>query len=288
MKPILIHCHIFYPELWAELKQCILNIAPYPFDLFVTMVKEHPDIKKDILKSFPKAHFEIVANRGYDIAPFIHILNKVDLDKYSYIVKLHTKRDVGPENLFRKMKGSLWRNNLLAPFKNHEIFEKYIRAFEENPEIGMQANYQVIVCHDIYDKKAKKALKKFLGKYHLPWLKYAFVGGTMFIVRARLFQPFKNLGLRLMDFPPPVVQQGAHLSQLAHVMERLFGYFVYYQNQIVLDSNVSIEDQKKFHSKIYLGHLIRPVIQFFWQKKVTKHGFLMVKILKIPVYRRKV
>ena len=25
MKPLLIHCHIYYPQLWAELKQCILN-----------------------------------------------------------------------------------------------------------------------------------------------------------------------------------------------------------------------------------------------------------------------
>ncbi len=94
IKPIFVHCHIYYPELWPELKTCIQNIHPYPFELFVTMVENHQRIINDILSSFPNAHIEIVENRGYDIGPFVYTLNKIVLDNYSYIIKLHTKRNI--------------------------------------------------------------------------------------------------------------------------------------------------------------------------------------------------
>ena len=99
MKPILVHLHLFYPEMWLELKTCINNIASYPFKLYVTMVNEHQDVINDIKMSFNYPHIEIVENRGYDIGPFINIINKTNLDDYSYIVKLHTKRDMIPGTL---------------------------------------------------------------------------------------------------------------------------------------------------------------------------------------------
>lgn len=93
-KPILVHVHIYYPEMWYELRQCIQNIVPHSFDLYVTMVEEHQDIITDIKDSFPSAKIKVVENRGYDIYPFIKILNNLDMDDYSYVIHLHTKRDM--------------------------------------------------------------------------------------------------------------------------------------------------------------------------------------------------
>lgn len=117
MKPILVHCHIFYPELWEELKSCIKNIAPNPFDLFVTMVEEHNDISKDIQNNFPKAHIDIVKNVGYDIFPFVSVLNKINLEDYSYVVKLHTKRPILLMNIWNLQKNILKKlmENFLFP-----------------------------------------------------------------------------------------------------------------------------------------------------------------------------
>lgn len=289
MKPILIHCHIFYSELWKELKQCILNVSPYPFELYVTMVEKHPNLERDIRKTFPKAHLEVVANRGYDIGPFVHILNKVNLDKYSYVIKLHTKRDMRRVDIgFRRMHSSIWRENLLQPFKSSELFKKYMDCFESNPQVGMQANYKLIVHHDIYDNEAQKAMKNWLKKHHLPKIKYAFVGGTMFIVQAHLFKFFQNLNIQLSDFPEPKMLKNYHESQLAHIMERLFGYCVYYQGYIVADSDVSFLKRHFYYALIVMYQLVQPTFNFFFQKKVTKSGRLTVKILKIPVYWRKV
>ena len=86
MKPILVHCHIYYPELWSELKSCIMNINPHPFQLYVTMVEKHQNIIKDIEKTFKDVHIDVVKNQGYDLGPFIYIINKLNLDDYSYIV----------------------------------------------------------------------------------------------------------------------------------------------------------------------------------------------------------
>ena len=94
MKPILVHCHIYYPEMWDELKVCIKNITPFPYDMFVTMVEEHSEIISDIKTTFSNAKIEIVENRGYDVGPFVHMINNVDLDQSSYVVKIHTKRDL--------------------------------------------------------------------------------------------------------------------------------------------------------------------------------------------------
>lgn len=288
MKPILIHCHIYYPELWAELKQCILNVSPYPFELFVTMVQKHPDIEKDVRKSFPKAKIEIVANRGYDIAPFIHTINKVNLDNYSYIIKLHTKRDMRRVDIgFRRMHSSIWRNNLLSLFRTHEGIERLVATFETNFEVGMQANYKLIIHRDIYDKVAQKAMKDWLKEHKLPQIKYAFVGGTMFMIRAKLFKSFQKLGIKISDFSEPKMLKNYHETQLAHVMERLFGYTVYHQGYIIQDNNASFIKKHIYYTLIVAYQIIQPIFRFFYQKKITRSGKLTVKILKIPVYRGK-
>ena len=132
MKPILVVGHIYYLHLWLELKKCIQNIEPYPFELYVTMTEKVPDVEKDIRQTFPKAVVEIVENRGYDIAPFLHVL-KINLDDYSYIVKLHTKRDLSKIENFRNVVSSDWRTKLLSPFSTKTIFEEYIKSFEKYP-----------------------------------------------------------------------------------------------------------------------------------------------------------
>ena len=40
MKPILTVVHIYYPELWPELKKCLTNITA-PYDLYVTTVEKN-------------------------------------------------------------------------------------------------------------------------------------------------------------------------------------------------------------------------------------------------------
>jgi len=285
MKPVLVVVHIYYSNLWSELRNYLANIT-VPYDLYVTTIKENEFLKKKILDFNPSAHFEIVENRGYDVGPFIHILNQVDLDKYSYLIKLHTKRDVPPSpKIFRGLIANKWREYCCAFLATKEKFNQYLNAFDKDPALGMQADYHIIVHHDFYDKIAQKKTKKWLKLRNCPRINYAFVAGTMFFVRAHLFKEIQDLHLSLADFDS--VKKGEHKTQLAHTFERLFGYFVYKQGYRLDDSLASLKVQKKYEKSIYLKKKLKMLAHLFYQQKITVSGYLLIKIFKIPVYRRK-
>ncbi len=285
MKPILVHAHIYYPHLWDELKACILNIYPYSFELFVTFVEAHPKIEADIRAAFPTAQILRVPNRGYDIGPFIEVLNRVNLADYSYVVKLHTKRDAPHStSLFRHLTGGKWRNALLSFIRTIDSFKAYVMAFEANPQLGMSASYQLIVRNDIWnDKRIKMQLWQFSAKKNLPQIPYSYVGGSMFIARADVFRGLQACNLSAADF----VETSGHETQFAHIVERLFGYFVAKQNLTVEDP-VGDPTGCLGRKILFREQFIRPVVRFFYQRKVTEAGKVMIKFLKIPVYHGKV
>lgn len=92
---ILIHAHIYYPEMWEELRRNIIVITQTAeCELYITLVKACPEIAEAAKKLPCPAHIILVENRGYDVGPFIHVLNQADLKQFTYVVKLHTKRDI--------------------------------------------------------------------------------------------------------------------------------------------------------------------------------------------------
>ena len=285
MKPILVVVHIYYSNLWPELQNYLENIT-VPYDLYVTTIKENDNLKEKILGFNPSAHFEIVENRGYDVGPFIHILNQVNLDKYSYLIKLHTKRDVPPSpKVFRGLIANKWRKYCCAFLASKEKFNQYLNAFIQDSTLGMQADYHVIVHRDFYDKIAQKKTKKWLKLRNCPQINYAFVAGTMFFAKADLFKEVQNLNLKLVDFD--FIKNEEHKTQLAHIFERLFGYFIYEQGYRLDDSLASLKVQKEYEKNIYLKKKLKILAHLFYQKKITVSGHLLIKIFKIPVYRRK-
>lgn len=277
MKPILIHCHIFYPELWDELKQCILNISPYPFELYVTMVEEHFLLTENIRKTFPKAHIEIVENRGYDIGPFIHILNKVDLNKYSYIIKLHTKRDmpVGAMLGVMNVSGKKWREYALSFLKTPDIFTKVIGTFEQNKKLGMHGNYHLIMDKETQDPESAQKAHKLLQKLGFKNDMETFVAGTMFMARSDLFKPVQKLRLKINDFEVPDKQHKK--TTFAHVMERFFGYIITAQSCQIQD----VETRHQYRGGIW--NYLRKWGLFFYRCKPDKKGDIKVRICRIPV-----
>lgn len=113
---ILVYVHIYYHDMWEELENYIKNlkkITYVSFDMIVTVVKDDPKLF-DAIKKF-KADTRIikVLNKGYDLGPFIEILNKIDINVYDYLIKLHTKRNISyyfELNHF-VLTGNRWRKN---------------------------------------------------------------------------------------------------------------------------------------------------------------------------------
>ena len=275
MKPILVHAHIFYSELWPELKSCIQNLADYPFELFVTMVVDNNELKADVLSAFPKAHIEVVENRGFDVGPFVHVLNQVDLDDYSYVVKLHTKRDMplGAHLKYFDMSGAKWRHYVLATLKSEKVVKNIISAFEKDKKLGMAADYHLIVNKERDDIQAQQEAIKILKQLGYENISYGYVAGTMFWCRAFLLSPLKRLGIDLSDFE----ESSAHckISTRAHVLERLLGCLVGAQSQKIADPITFIQ----FPGKIC--ETVRKMKRFFFQRKMDCAGKIKVKICGI-------
>lgn len=285
MKPILVVVHIYYPNLWPELQDYLKNIT-VPYNLYVTTIKENEKLKEQVFHFNPDAHFEIVENRGYDVGPFIHVLNQINLDEYSYLIKLHTKRDIPPSSvLFRGLVADKWRRYCCSFLASKEKFNQCLEAFNKDSTLGMQADYHVIVSRDYYDTIAAKKVKQWFKTNNYPIVRYSFVAGTMFFARVHLFKEIQDLHISLADFD--IVMGNKHETQLAHIFERLFGYFIYKNGYKLSDPMVPLKTAQKYERNLYLKHKLVMFFHFFYQKKITSSGHLLIKILKIPVYRRK-
>ena len=288
MKPIFVCVHLFYPEMWAELKKCVLNVANYPFELYVTMVKHDLDVEDDILQTFSppppsknikNVHIQIVENRGYDCGPFMEILNQVNLDRYSYVVKLHTKRDMrlGTHLGAFDVSGAKWRRYLLNFCATQENFEKTLQAFEQNPRLGMIGDYRLLSFSQEADIIAQQQALALLQKLNLATQSFTFVAGTMFICRAKLLKPLQKLKLKISDFETSSAK--VHEGQLAHALERLFCYVVTAQNFDIGDALKT----KFFYLEVFMQYFKK--ILFY--KKESLKGLIYYKLLGITVFKVK-
>ena len=103
----------------------------------------------------------------------------------------------------------------------------------KDPELGMTGCYKCLISKFFYDsfnrmggRECFLRLRRFMTGEGLPFTNFSFVAGSIFLCRSSVLRPIKNLHLQLMDFEisspsssyPPVVS-------LAHVMERMFGYY---------------------------------------------------------------
>ena len=272
MPDILIHAHVYYPELWDELADCIGNIDA-DFDLYVTTVGTNTVLNQKITSRFAGAKILACENKGFDIAPFFKVLDSVDLDSYRYLVKIHTKRNISQKiflngyNVF----GTKWRDSLLRPFKTRENWQK-TAAWLASCETGMVADGRVIVnklrCRDT---GACAYAKKMLEQFGLSYKNNTFVAGTMFAAKAALFKCLQNKA-GSFDFKDSI-REG---DLLPYACERLLGMIVSAQGKKIQALNDDM-------AKVRLHWLISAVLRFFFLKK-TSEKKTIVKICKIPVF----
>jgi lipopolysaccharide biosynthesis protein len=287
MKKILVHVHIYYVELWDEIKDCLRNIPPAPYDLYVTLVKSDAALESDILLFNPQTHIEIVENRGFDIGPFIHILSQVDLTVYDYVIKLHTKRNVKKDVVLGRsyglnVSGTLWRDYLLAFLKTKSSFTQCLHAFDENEKLGMCAYHFLIREKWLKDDRIFLAKNEQLLKEVNLELKspLSYVTGTMFIARAKLFLPLQKLNLQLADF------EGADrknpLSK-AHAIERFLGLMIGSQGYVIADG---FSDKKELNRMKWTIRY-RNFCKFLYRNEVTESNKKIIEILGVRLYSKK-
>lgn len=274
MKPILIHIHAFYPELLEELLQIPSHLKGIPYDIWIT----YPETKPEMATLLTEYEHAIpVPNRGYDIAPFLSVLSHVDLDAYSYVLKLHTKRNMPGDAYIRPNPYNYgfahWREYLLNVSKA-ENMRISLQALERDTKLGMIADYRLI--WNRVEKHHVANVKEYLDKAGLNYCGYCYVMGTMFLCRANLLKPLQALRLSPQDFLPP---DATHTENLAHTMERFIGASIVAQGYRIQDVFTPGHLQARWRY-----HLLR-IKNFLYYRKRKADGGSIIKICKIPVWR---
>lgn len=275
---VLAVAHVFYPELWPELADCIRTVGDC--DLAVTYVDEAS--VAEARRDFPRARFLLCENCGYDVWPFLKAVQSVDLAGYDLVVKLHTKRDVDlPRKVevgYTVLNGSRWRDHLLAFVRSPGAWAKTIARFVD-PSIGMVADRHVVFrrCdakREAHGGSFDAAVRELNEKWGIPAKRNGrFVGGTMFAVRAPILA-------RLVARPFSAEMFGAsggHENEsYAHVLERMMGL-------VVSGLGYRIEG---FDGSVAVRRFWAAVGKFFFDSRRTERR-RSIRICGVTVYIRR-
>lgn len=284
MKKVLVHLHIYYRNQTDYFIGKLSNICGCEWDLYVTMTELNSETESKLLSFKPDAHIMKVENRGYDVWPFIRVLKSVDLDKYDYILKLHTKNSNTPANRINglNLKYYTWRNELVDPLlKNKDIFLKLLENFDRYPEVGLMCSH--LLYKHISDglKEDMSKLDNELKRLGLNVKNKKFCAGTMFIARSapyKLFQDDRIVNINTFPDLPCSHSTGS----MAHVYERILTMIVnadgYTVKPIIIDWPKSIY--------IAVAYFVQPVLQKIFS--IRRYGENRMKILTLFGFRFKI
>lgn len=271
MKNILVHIHLFYPEFWKDIEQCVKTIcAESKATVYISMIKDYPDIFENLKQICPNSHKLIVENKGWDIASFIEVINKVNLDEYDYVVKLHTKRDIAVFPWYINgydVSGDKWRKYGINFCYTKENWKSCLNTLQKQ-DVGMVADYHLIAKNDLIEEKL---LEKLCHKLDITAKNKLFCNVSMFAAKPEILKKIQNK-IKFDDFESTV--RSDKDCDLAHLMEVMFGY-------ILEDKKIADFKSRKSSS---LRFALLKIKKFIYHKKVTKEK-ISIKVCGVTIYK---
>lgn len=281
---ILCVVHCFHVAFVRELAGCVANIAE-TCDVIVTYSTE--EAREAAKECFPRARFVACENVGYDIWPFLKVINSVDLDNYDYVLKLHTKCDRPADVPFRMnhadFSGSHWREYLLAFVRTRADWEASLSRMESDPSVKMVAGLKCILRRRDTPWRPEQlgfdvALEMAAGLGIHPAAP-EFVAGTMFVAKSAAFAKLKG-AFSVADFAPADVHT---TTTRGHYVERVLGFAACDGDGRIVDPHGCLAAWRRWTCVL---QALEKTARFFFQRKRTADGGEIVKVLKVPVFRR--
>lgn len=250
---IAVFVHLYYVDLWPEIKNQLLNIF-VNFDLYITVSDnlnkiEYTKILNDIHNFYPRAQVIKVKNKGLDIGAFFDALNLVfSLNKsYNYFLKIHTKKSIHVDPTIGENHRKHTYDNLLgSPLNFISILEKL-----KEGSIGMIGAMGTLMSISPEDKKNNKNNnEKYLNEYrkrlNIQDDQILCFGGTMFWAQWLPFErKFKKFKITSEEFENGYASDGLR----AHAFERLFANIIRDEN-IILIENSKEDNEKKIENNL--------------------------------------
>ena len=220
---VLVHLHLYYLDQLDYMLKKLKNINSCDWDLFVTMTKQDEKAIQKLKEFKPDVHIVPVENKGFDIWPFLQVLNLVDLENYDDILKIHTKKYRKKKDFYGR--GNTWRNYLIdALLGSPKQFQKNIHLMQMDKSVGLIGSRATLATMGCLEKDDSILFDEMCHNHGIPIFHGRFIAGTMFLVRAKCFQRIKDMNFKSEDFNH--IQQTSGRSTTAHTLERLLSRIV--------------------------------------------------------------
>ena len=241
---ILVCIHIYYHNQVDYIIEKLSTLNRLNYDIFITYSEKNEETNKKFLDFDKNTRFLLVENKGYDIYPFLTLINKINLEKYFCVLKLHTKNH-------DKTGSYIWRdqlyNNLM---ETKTIFRKNLGKLKKYGIVG--SKYRITEMENYWPEDSW-LFEKVCKQIGIPATKTKFVAGTIFLARIEIIKKIKELNLLQLDFESKKIETGSN-STNAHVVERLFGVICNELGFKIYGSN-----QRKAFSKEWRNNILRKI-----------------------------
>lgn len=224
-KRLLVHLHLYYTEQLDFMITRLKSINNCDWDLFVTIIKDEPIVRKKLIEFKENVNIIKVDNIGYDIFPFLQVLQSINIDEYDYVLKIHTKRYFDTLEILNgiTLEGYSWRDTIISLLADKKVFKTNLKLFENN-EIGVIVNKEFLFKFNSYSSQPlpdeNELLKDLKQRINLQCSYDYFIAGTMFMIRANVLKNLINLNLSSSEFSGK--SKSGSTSTLAHTIERIF------------------------------------------------------------------
>lgn len=256
MSKLLTVLHVFYHDQVDYFIDKLSNINGIEWDLVVTYSEFSAETEAKLKIFKPDVKMLQVGNAGYDVWPFIQVIQNIDFDEYEYVLKLHTKGQSKQRINGVNFKKWLWRDLLVkALLKSRSRFAACIRLLETQSDIGMLCSYELYKDMDGVLPEECEMLQNEAERISLEVTDEYFCAGTIFLARLDAFRKLKEIEFSEESWGNLNKSHGN--GTLAHVYERILCL-------LVADEGYRIETiigSKKVSGKVFYKRKISPVFK---------------------------
>ena len=209
--------HVWHLDVLDELAEAAAQL-PDTTDQFVSLPSQFGTAERDLIAAaFPRAQQIAVENAGQDVGALFQLMKQIDLGRYAFVCKIHSKKGPNMPNE--------WRRALLdGVLGSKRQVQHIIECFRADPQVMMAGARQLYLHGPSYIYENTESIRATFGSRigDFDFLKsdWGFIAGTSFWIRTSILTDLADLNL---DFQPNhYISDGT----LAHALERMFGLSV--------------------------------------------------------------
>ena len=237
--PFAVVAHIYYPELWDEFADRLARLE-IDHDLFVTLTwrgDETEALAARIRAGFPRAHVQMLENRGRDILPFLELINAGALDGYRAVCKIHTKKSP------HRQDGDTWRQHLIEGVLPENELNALLEAYlADRTAAFWVADGQHYTDTRWWGSNFETTRRLLRGlEIEITPEDLSFPAGSIYWVKPLVIGMLRALHLTAARFEP---EQGQVDGTLAHALERAMGSLAAAGGQRIVQTTQLLEDDE--------------------------------------------